>query len=546
MGRREKTAGLILLVIASLSFFLSIKNFYHNHTNAAAAVGGSYTEGVLGQPSYINPLLALNDPDLTLAGLVFSGLYKYNTEGKLVPDLAESLPQISEDQKQYTVNLRHDAKWHNGRPVTADDIIFTIQLLKDPSSKSPLRALWQSTNVEKLSDFSVKFTTKDISGPFIDNLTLGILPQSVWTNLEPQNFLLSKLNLEAVGSGPYSVAEINKLPNGKIQQLTLQANANYYAGMPKIGRIIFKFYDIEEDILNAFHSREIDGFGFTPLGSNLFVNEDQPKVNIITSELPQQQVVFFNLNNKILADQNVRQALTLATDKQQIINEVFKGKAFLPSSPFLFSAEKNETLPAEANLEQANVLLDTAGYKLDPETNLRTKQKVILELTISTNDSSVNAKAAEILANQWKQLNIKVNLSVVPGKQLMDQNIKPRNFDVLLFPQKFGADPDPFLFWHSSQVKDPGYNLTGFKDQETDRLIADSRTTTDKQIRKDNYTKLSELILKKFPVIFLDQTEYIYVLDSKIKNASIGKLYNPSQRFTDVANWYIVEKRVWK
>lgn len=547
MGRREKILCLVLLLVAALSLFFSAKNFYYAHTNAAAAFGGVYTEGVLGQPTYINPLLARTEPDLSLTDLVFSGLYKYNPEGRLVPDLAEGMPALSEDQKQYTVNLRRDGKWHNNKPLTADDVIFTIQLLKDQAYKSPLRPLWQATNVEKLSDFSVKFTTKDVSGPFMDNLTVGILPKSIWTNVEPQNFLLSKLNLEAVGSGPYSIIEINKLPSGKVQEISLQSNPNYHGGAPKIDRLVFKFYDIEDDILNAFHSREINGFGFIPLGSNLYINEKQPKAQVVSVALPQHQVVFFNLNTKILSDQNIRQALSLATDKKQIIEEVFKNNALLSSSPFLFYGGKNNpALPANVDLAQANTLLEKSGWKVDPQTNLRTNKQTVFEITIFTNDSGVNAKAAEILANQWRALNIKVNLSVLPGKQLMDEVIKPRAFDVLLFPQKFSADPDPFLFWHSSQVKDPGYNLTGYKDQEADRLIADARTTTDKKVREENYQKFNQLILSKFPVIFLDQTQYIYVVDNKIKNVKLGVLYDPSQRFNDIVNWYVTEKRVWK
>src|SRR5581483_6894215 len=174
LGRNEKIALLVLLVVACASFGVSIRNFYLSHTKAAPASGGAYTEGLLGQPTYINPLLARNEPDISLTELVFSSLYKYDNNGRLVADLADGMPQISPDQKQYTINLKRDAKWHNGQPVTADDIVFTVSLLKDPAYKSPLRALWQSTTVAKLSDYSVKFTTKDVSGPFLDNLTLGI------------------------------------------------------------------------------------------------------------------------------------------------------------------------------------------------------------------------------------------------------------------------------------------------------------------------------------------------------------------------------------
>lgn len=545
MGKNEKIALSVLIALAVISLFISLKNIYINHTVPMPDFGGSYSEGVLGQPTYINPLLANQDPDISLTNLVFSGLYKYNIDGQIAPDLADGLPIISDDQKQYTVNLNHNAKWHNGKPLTADDIIFTISLLKDPAFKSPLWPLWQSTTVEKLSDYSVRFTTKDISGPFINNLTLPILPKSVWGNVDGQNFLLSKSNLEAVGSGPYAIKQIKKLPSGKVEEISLQSSSDYYDGTPKISQLIFKFYDNNDDILNAFHSRAIDGFGFVPLGSSLYLDKNQPKAQILTVPLPQYQMVFFNLNNKILSDQNIRTALSLATDKQQIISEVFSGNAFMPVSPWLGQGQIAATTTAD--VAKAQALLDSSGWKVDAKTGLRAnKQGLGLQFTISTNDSLVNSKAAELLANQWRALSIKVNLNILPSKQLTDTLIKPRTFDVLLFPQNFGAIPDPFPFWHSSQIKDPGFNLTGFMDPAADKLIIDARSTTDKTIRLQKYQQFNSLLASKVPVIFLDQTEFVYAVDNSVKNLQLRVLYDPSQRFNGINDWYIAEKRIWK
>ncbi len=547
MGRNEKIAASALIVLAAVSLFISFKNLYYNHTKPVPDFGGIYTEGLLGQPTYINPLLARTEPDLSLTKLVFSGLYKYDSNGQLVPDLANGMPQISPDQKQYTINLKPNVKWHNGKALTADDIIFTIQTLKDPTYKSPLRGLWQTTLVEKLSDSGVKFTTKDISGPFINNLTLPILPKGLWLNVDAQNFLQSKYNLEAIGSGPYAIKEIKKLPSGKIQQITLESKTDYYGGRAKIDQIIFKFYDTEDDILNAFQSREILGFGFTPLGSSLNVNKEPSDAQVLSVPLPQYQIAFFNLNNKILSDGSVRQALYAVTDDNRIIDQVFKGNARLPSSPLLYNNQAIPVAPKVADIALAEKLLDAAGWKLNEKTKLRESKKgSILEITIITNDVAVNSKAAEILAEEWRQLNIKVNLSVIPTKQLMDAIIKPRNFDVLVFPQKFNADPDPFLFWHSSQTKDPGFNLTGFSDPAADKLITDARSTTDKKIRTDLYKQFNDLVASKYPVIFLDQTLYIYTTDNSIQNLNLSVLYDPSLRFNSISDWYMATKRVWK
>jgi peptide/nickel transport system substrate-binding protein len=371
------------------------------------------------------------------------------------------------------------------------------------------------------------------------------LPKGIWDSVDAQDFLLSKYNLEAVGSGPYAIKQIKKLPSGKVEEIDMQSNANYYGGRPKIDQLVFKFYDSQDDILNAFNSREIEGFGFVPLGTGLGVNKNQSQEQVLTVPLPQYQVVFFNLNNKILGDQNVRLALALATDKQQIIDQVFDGNAYLPVSPWLGPGQPAAT--STADLSQARSILDSDGWKIDPSTGIRTnKQGQTLKFTISTNDSLVNSKAAEILADQWKALNITVNLNVLPGQQLTDTLIKPRTFDVLLFPQKFGANPDPFPFWHSSQVKDPGFNLTGFADATVDSLIINARTTTDTAQQQQDYQQFNSLIMSKMPIIFLDQTEYVYAIDSNVKNIQLNVLYDPSQRFNDIGQWYMETKRVWK
>lgn len=548
MGKREKITAATLVVVAIISFCVSIRNFYYSHTNSVSSSGGSYTEGLLGQPTYINPLLATNEPDSSLTNLVFSGLYKYDKNGQIVPDLADGLPTVSEDQKQYTVNLRRNAKWHNGKPVTADDVIFTIQTLQDQNFKSPVRPLWQSTTITKLSDYSIKFSTSNISGPFLQNLTLPILPKSIWGSVDSQNFLLSKFNLEAIGSGPYMIKEIKKLPSGKIEQITLNAFTDYYQGQPKIDQLVFKIYDTEEDLLNAFHSREIEGFGFVPLNSSITLDKTQTRAQVLNIPLPQYQVVFFNLNNKILSDVNVRRALSFATDKQKIIDQVFKGQALLPASPLVFNNPKKTIMASSTvDVDKAKSLLDSSGWTVNSKTGLRTNKKgEPFQIAIATNNSVINSKAAENLAEQWQALNIKVTVTVLQSKLLTDTLIKPRTFDVLLFPQKFGADPDPFLFWHSSQVKDPGFNLTGFVDATADKLITDARSTTDKQERETAYEQFNALIMQKVPIIFLDQTEYIYTLDNEIKNVGLNYLYDPSQRFDNINDWYISEKRVWK
>jgi len=547
MGKKEKIAVALLALLAIVNLYFSFINFYHNHSAVVPAGGGSYTEGVLGQPTYINPLLANQDPDLSLTKLVYSGLYKYDSNGRLVPDMADGQPVISDDQKQYTVNLKRNVKWQNGKPFTADDVVFTVQTLQDQNFKSPLWSSWQSTTVEKLGDYSVKFTTKDISGPFIYNLTLPILSKFVWGHVEAQNFLLSESNLKAIGTGPYAIREIKKFSSGKIDQITLGAFADYYGGKPKISTVTIKFYDTEDDALSALQSREISGYGFTASGNLPLLENSKDNLQTLSLPLPQYQVAFFNLNDKVLSDISVRQALNLATDRRKIIDDVFKGQALLPTSPMLNGSGLNSSpQTAAADTGAAAKLLDNSGWKVDLKTGLRAKKGVPLEISITTNDYAPNSKAAENLAEQWKVLKIKVNLTVLPTKQLTEQIIRPRKFSVLLFPQKYNEDPDPFVFWHSSQAKDPGFNLTGFSNPDADKLISEARNTTDQQARNQKFISLDQIINSQTPAILLNQSVYIYAVSSEVKNIKLKALFEPNQRFYDLPNWYIDEAREWK
>jgi peptide/nickel transport system substrate-binding protein len=546
MGKREKIAFLILLALALLSLTWSIFAFYYSHTKPAPSAGGIYSESFVGQPMYINPLLAYEEPDLDLTKLVYSGLYKYDNSGQLVPDLAANMPTVSQDQKQYSIKLKNNVKWQNGKTFTANDVVFTFQILKDQAFKSPYRGSWLYTKVEKLGDYEVKFTTDDISGPFIYNLTLPIMPKSIWGNVASQNFLLSKYNLEAVGCGPYSIKEIKKLASGKVQSITLGANSDYFGDKAKISTIIFKFYDTEEDALNAFRSKEVNGTGFTPFSNNLQNDNDQSQSQVIKVPLPQYQVIFFNLNKPVFSDLKIRQALSAGVDKQKIISGVFNGNALLPSSPLLYSSQANSAMEAGGfDPESAKSILDQAGWTVDQASGIRMNKNQQLALTITSNDQEINAKAAEILAEQWKKLNINVTLNILPTKDLTEK-IKSRDFEVLLFNQKFNADPDPFVFWHSSQIKDPGVNLTGYSNQEADKLIIEARTTTNEQVRREKYALFNKMISQNVPVIFLDQAEYIYLLNDEIKNVNLRVIYEAYQRFQDLPAWYIKTGRVWK
>lgn len=546
MGQREKIWLISLGVVAFFSFIWSANNAYTSFTKPIPTVGGEYREGILGQPRFINPLLASTDTDRALVRLVFSGLYKYDGNGQIVPDLAESMPEISENQKQYTIKIKQNAKWHNDKPVTADDVVFTFKTLQDTQYSSPLRSQLQSTLAEKKDDYTITFTLKDVSGPFVHNLTLPLISKAVWENVSPDDFAISEANLKAVGSGPYLIRELNKLPDGSMQSIKLESFANFYTHRSYLDTVRIFFYNNYDDILEALHGKQIQGFGFVPFDQSFFLDRNKKSLATRDLALPQYQAVFFNLNNKVLSDRYVRVALLYATDKEALIKNVYNGNARMIAGPIL--PEQVEGIDNKSYYfpDEARKLLDDSGWKVDQSTGIRMKNKVPLEFTITTNDFALNVKAAETLKSQWEAVNARVHLNTVPTKELTESRIRPRQFDALVFAQNIGADPDPFVFWHSSQTKNPGLNLTGFANTTADKFINDARSTTDPTIRAENYRQFQSLVISESPAIFLDQSVYVYTVDKDMKGVGLNTLFDPAYRFYDLQNWYREERRVLK
>ena len=199
-------------------------------------------------------------------------------------------------------------------------------------------------------------------------------------------------------------------------------------------------------------------------------------------------------------------------------------------------------------------MLDASGWKLPNDTNTNDPSKIVvrkkngqeLAFSLSTNNFSLNSKAAELLAAQWAKLGVKVTLNIQPTKDLTDNIIRPRNFDALLFAQKLGADPDPFPFWHSSQIRNPGLNLSMYANTQADKIISEARAATDKTVRDAKYRDFQNIIQADAPAIFLVQNVFTYAMKSDVKGLSINNLSTSTARFYDLPNWYIDTKRVLK
>lgn len=545
MGRREKMVLVVLLILAGTSGLYTGGRLLSTYTAVVAAEGGSYTEGIIGQPRFLNPLLATTDTDQSIIKLVFAGLYKLDSTGAVVPDIAEGFPEVSENGEEYTVKMKTNAKWHDGTPVTADDVIFTIKTLQNPDFNSPRRSEWLSTTIEKIDNNTVLFKLAAPSAPFLNNLTLPIISKKHWESVSPADFVLSQGNIEAVGSGPYVIKEVRKSSQGTVQSINLESFSDYHNRRAYIGNIKLNFYENIEGILTAIHGKQIDGFGFSPFDESVRLDESNNELKITQLSLPQYQAVFFNTSTKLFSDVRVRKALQLGTDIQTIIDTVYNGQGQPLNGPILRQHVDGLPKPTiNTNLDEANALLDSAGWVLDPATNVRKKNGTELGFTLSTNNFALNSKTAELLAGQWQKLGVKVTLNIQPTRELTDNVIRPRNYDALLFAQKLGVDPDPFLFWHSSQVRNPGLNLSLYANTTADKLISEARAATDKTIRDEKYRQFQDVLALDAPAIFLVQNVFSYAMTEDVKGISLSSLSDTTARFYDLPNWYIDTKRI--
>jgi len=556
----ERWLARALTLIIFLSIVGLLFNNYIIRTQTAPKIGGTYAEGIVGQPRYINPVLSqTNDTDRDLAELMFSGLLKYGGQGNLIPDLAESY-EIGDEGKTYNIYLKKNIFWHDQQPLTADDVIFTLTVIQNPEYKSPLRIRWQGVEIEKIDDLAIRFKLKNAYAPFLHNLTTGIIPKHLWAGVPAADFPLAEYNLKPIGSGSYQFKKLVKDKNGRIQSIELARNEKFYLAPnsedndqpPFIEKIVFKFYKTQEELIAAFNQGKIDGLSNIS-AANLDKIDDNAELHQIN--LPIYYAIFFNqTESKALSDKNVRLAFNYATDKQEIIGAALSGKGKVAESPIL--ADWLENAPEEKkydfDLEKAKEILENNGWKDNDNDGVREKkinkdkEETKLEIALLTTDWPELEQTAQIIKEQWEKIGARVNLEIINSLSVQQDYIRTRNYQAILFGEILAADPDPFAFWHSSQRKDPGLNLALYQNKKADELLEESRQILDSQKRLEKYNEFQKILLEDAPAVFLYSSYYLYPVDEKVKGIAAEKLPTPSQRFSQIENWYINTKRVMK
>lgn len=551
LSKRERYWILIFLLIIIGSVIAIPFTTYNHFTNPVADYGGSFSEGIVGQPRHINPLLAqTNDPDRDLSSLIYSGLLKYNETGKLVPDLAKSY-EISSDGLNYTVYLKDNILWHDGEKLTANDVVYTIQTAQNADYGSPQRVNWQGVTIAKVDDLTVMFKLNNKYAQFLNNLTLGILPKHIWSAVQPINFASAQYNLRPVGAGPYMFDRFQKDDLGQIQSYQLAANKDFYDGSPYIDTIIIKFYDSEDSMITAYNSNEIQSLSsISP--NNLNKLKFKQRVNITELKVPRYFGVFFNqTQNPALADKNVRLALNYATDKQAVIDTVANGKGAAIYSPLIETVLDvgQDITKYTFDLNQAKTILAAAGWTgADSKGILQKgtgKNQTRLTIRIATSTLSDLVQIANILKDQWGKAGVEVIVDTLATPQLQ-QVIKDRSYQSLLFGEILDLDPDPFSFWDSSQTQKLGLNLALYNNKTVDGLLQDARQSLNPIDRANKYNDFQKIVISDAPAVFLYNPLYLYPRTTDVQGANTTIIATPADRFANIEKWYINTKRIWQ
>ena len=554
-SKKEYFVFLGFVFILCLSTIIILQNINKSFMVNVPLQGGSITEGIVGTPRFINPVLAFSDADQDLVSLIYSGLMRKNSDGTLTPDLAEKY-EISKDGLTYTFTLKNEIYFHDEKPVGADDVVFTINKIKDPIIKSPKRGNWDGVSVEKIDEKTVKFTLKQSYASFLENITLGIMPASLW---EASPIELNDANTKPIGSGPYKVVKVNKQSGGLIDYYELTSFEKFNLGQPYIEKIILRFYPNENDQISALENGEVDQISSITPSNAQILKEKNYRVKSLT--LPRVFGLFLNQNqNQIFTDKNIITAIDLAINKDDIIRDVLLGYGVAidnPIPPNMINYQKlnkGNNISHEEKIKKAQDILSKDGWKkgvngfLEKTTTDKKKKKTTtyLEFSISTGNAPELVKSAELIKQDLKTIGMKVDVKTFEIGNLNQGVIRPRKYDALLFGQIINHESDLFAFWHSSQRKDPGLNVAMYTNAKVDKILEDAFITIDEKSRIKKYAQFEDEIKKDMPAVFLYSPNFIYIVSKNIQRFSIDHITRPGDRFLNSYLWYIKTDNVWK
>lgn len=539
-----------LVIVAVLLFTQQSQQVTGGPILAQPEQGGVYTEGLVGSLGRLNPLLDWNNSaDRDVNRLLFNGLVKFDERGIPRADLAEAWG-VAPDGTVYNFTLRANAVWHDGTPVTSDDVIFTIERMKSAGSLVPqdIKDLWGRITVEKLNDKNLKFTLPEPFVPFMDYLTFGILPKHLLESIPPEQMLDAQFNINPVGTGPYKFDHLI-VDDGQITGVVLTINTNYYGDAPFIEQVVFRYYQTSADALDAYEQG--DALAISRVAPEaLPAALEEPNLSVYSSPLPQMSFVFFNLKNpdvEFLQNTNVRRALMFGLNRTSVINSYLSGQAILAHGPILPSswAYYDGTERFEYDPEQAVALLKDEGFIIPAGGGeVRAKEGVPLVFTMLHPDDELHTQIAQAIQSQWAKIGVRVDLQAVPYDQLVLNSLTSRAYQVALVDINLSRtpDPDPYPFWHQAEAT-AGQNYSQWDNRPASEYLEQARVTADYDLRARLYRNFQVVFAKELPALPLYIPVYSYAVDAQVQGVQVAPLYDSSDRLATFTQWFLLTRR---
>ncbi len=542
---------LILLVVGVIAVGSLILLFLPRGNNPITSnTGGTFVEGVVGTPQFMNPLLCDSDTDRDLCGLLFSGLTRFDENGEVVPDLASTW-SISENGLTYTFKLRQDLKWEDGTPLTADDVLFTVKLLQDKDfpGRQDIGQLWRTVRVEKPDNYTVQFVLRQPYAPFLDVTTVGLLPVHILKTTPAIELRGMTFNLQPKGNGVWRISEINSVSN-RISTIVLEHSATYIGARPKIGRLTFRYYSNSQALLDAFKNGDVDSM------ANLSPADQQKaealdNVTMYSARISRYIGLFVNLRKDstaiALTEKQVRQALMYALDRDALIRDTLNGRGVVADAPFVPDTWAfDPTAPRYTyDPDRAKQLLRNAGFELTAiaPSNVEVWQKAgeAIDFTLLTPDTGVYPAIAEAIAKQWRAIGVQVTVQPVRNLATVFATTRPLQFQLALVAVPLDGDPDPYAYWHQSRAA-VGQNYTGWENKEASDLIEQARTTSDRAVRAELYHKFQAIWTDEVPALPLYFPTYRYYVSARVRDVQLGPITYLSDRLRGLNQWSIGTK----
>ena len=512
--------------------------------------GGEYTEGLVGSLGRLNPVLDhLNPVDRDVDRLIYSRLINFDDRGLKQYDLVESMG-ISQDGTIYNFSLRDNLVWHDGEPLTTEDIIFTIELLRDENIPTPddIRELWNSVEAIPLNEQTLQLRIPEPYSPFLDYLTFGILPKHLLEGIPPESIVDSEFHLNPIGSGPYQFDQYI-VDEGQIIGVVLVKFDDYYLEPPYIEQVIFYYFQDYQAAHAAYEDGEIDGINQVAMES-LPQALKEPELNLYSGRFPVLSLVYLNLDNPqvpFFQDINVRRALLKGINRSRIIKNYLDGQAILADGPIFPGtwAYYEGIDRVDYDPDGAISLLKEAGFTIPAAGgSVRELDGTPLEFDLIHPDDELHTALAKAVGEDWQRIGVGVELTAMPYEELMSQRLEPRLYQAALVDLNLLGqhDPDPYQFWHQSQITG-GQNYAKWDDRQASEYLEQARIIVDLEERNRLYRNFQVRFRNELPSILLFYPVYTYAVGEHIQGVTMGPLFETSDRFATVTSWFLKAER---